>query len=102
MLFAPRKTEETDGFNVFKYGEIDSVCEGYVLSDNLSAPVNYVNIMKDCKVVMTYNFVIAIVMQIIVMLMAYNMVTSVWLMILIMIGLKKLQKINCINLINKI
>lgn len=102
VLFAPRKTEETDGFNVFKYGEIDSVCEGYVLSDNLSAPVNYVNIMKDCKVVMTYNFVIAAIMQIIVMLMAYNMTTSVWLMVLVMIGMKKLQKINCINLINKI
>ena len=102
VLFAPRKMEETDGFNVFKYGDIDSVCEGYVLSDNLSAPVNYVNIMKDCKVVMTYNFLIALVMQMIVMIMAYNLVSSVWIMILIMIGMKKLQKINCINLINKI
>ena len=102
VLFASRKLEETDGFNVFKYGEYDSVCEGYVLTDNLSAPVNYVNIMKDCKVVMTYNFLIAVIMQIIVLLMAYNLTTSVWLMILVMIGMKKLQKINCINLINKI
>ncbi len=102
VLFASRKMEETDGFNVFKYGEFDSVCEGYVLTDNLSAPVNYVNIMKDCKVVMTYNFLIAVVMQVIVLLMAYNLTTSVWLMVLVMIGMKKLQKINCINLINKI
>ena len=102
VLFASRKTEETDGFNLFKYGDFDGVCEGYVLSDNLSAPVNYVNIMKDCKVVMTYNFVIGIIMQIIVMLMAYNLTHSIWLMIFIMIGMKKLQKINCINLINKI
>lgn len=102
VLFASKKTEETDGFNVFKYGEYDGVCEGYVLSDNLSAPVNYVNIMKDCKVVMTYNFVIGIVMEIIIMLMAYSFTHSVWLMIFIMIGMKKLQKINCINLINKI
>ena len=102
VLFASRKTEETDGFNVFKYGEIDSVCEGYVLSDNLSAPVNYVNIMKDCKVVMTYNFLIAAIMQIVVMIMAYNLVSCVWVMILIMIAMKKIQKINCINLVNKI
>ncbi len=102
VLFVSRKTEEVEGFNVFKYGAFDNICDGYVLSDNLSAPVNYVNIMKDCKVVMTYNFVIGILMQIIVMAMAYNITHSVWLMIFIMIGMKKLQKINCINLINKI
>ena len=102
VLFSSKKIEETDGFNIFKYGEFDGVCEGYVLSDNLSAPVNYVNVMKDCKVVMTYNFVIGVVMQIIIMCMAYNFVHSIWLMIFIMIGMKKLQKINCINLINKI
>lgn len=102
VLFVSRKTEEVEGFNVFKYGAFDNICDGYVLSDNLSAPVNYVNIMKDCKVVMTYNFVIGILMQIIVMTMAYNITHSVWLMIFIMIGMKKLQKINCINLINKI
>ncbi len=101
ILFSKGPSEYEKMFNTIRFGYTEEDVLAYTMTDSLTPAINYVNIVKDCKVLMIQNFVISLILKGILFSMLAGSQSVIGAVMIIIIG-TLVTRFNCVRMINKL
>ncbi len=101
MLFSKGESAYEKLFNTIRFGYTEEDVLAYTMTDSLNPAINYVNIVKDCKVLMIQNAVISIIIEGILISMLAGSQSVIGAIIMIVIA-ALVTRLNCVRMINKL